>query len=303
MLDDLAIVVVNFGSSDLLAQNLVRVHSEAPEAHIVVVDNLSTPEERTTVRALASAHGWTLVESPRNSGFGGGVNLGGRRAIESGAKDLLLLNPDAWLTRASLEVLASAVSTNRLSVAAPIILTSGGARWFDGNDVYLADGRVRRHASRARHPDAEAEPWLTGACLWITAEAWSATGPFDESYFLYWEDVDYSVRAARAGCELVVVESAVAVHDEGGTQPGAHSSRAKSNTYYYYNIRNRLLFAARNLGADTVRRWRRGDLEHARLVLLRGGRRQFLRPWGPLSAAVRGIRDGRRLAAETLQQN
>ena len=297
MLDGLAIVVVNYASAALLSQNVVRVQAEAPEARIVVVDNYSTRAERELIRDIAARHGWALIEVETNSGFGGGVNAGVQHALGGGATDLLLLNPDAWVSRDALLRLADAVAFNRRSMAAPVILTSSGRTWFDGNDLYLADGRMRRRANRARHPEASVEAWLTGACLWITKETWQATGAFEESYFLYWEDVDYSVRAARAGCELIVVANAIAVHDEGGTQAGDRRPEAKSNTYYYYNIRNRLLFAARNFDADTVSRWRRKDLEHARLVLLRGGRGQFLRPWGPIVAATRGILDGRRMAA------
>lgn len=300
MLDGLTIVVVNYASTALLAQNVVRVQTESPEANVVVVDNLSTQEERERIRGLSARQGWTLIEARSNSGFGAGVNAGVQHALAAGATDLLLLNPDAWIPRPALLRLAEAVEPNRRSMAAPVILTSSGKTWFDGNDLYLADGRMRRHASRMQHPGAGVQAWLTGACLWITRETWEATGEFDESYFLYWEDVDYSARAARADCELIVVPDAIAVHDEGGTQSSGGRSEAKSNIYYYYNIRNRLLFAARNLDADTVTRWRSKDLEHARLVLLRGGRRQFLRPWGPIVAATRGIRDGRRMAAAIL---
>lgn len=296
MLQALAVVVVNFGSSDLLAGGLAALQAEVPEATFVVVDNFSSVAEREAIRALSTNHGWRLIEMPGNRGFGGGVNAGVGAALAAGCSDLLVLNPDALVTREALLRIAAGIPDHRRALATPVIRTSQGRTWFAGVDLYLESGEMLRSDRRADHPDAAIEPWLTGACLWITKEAWEAVGEFDEEYFLYWEDVDYSVRARRAGCSLKVVEDATAVHDEGGTQRAdARGPRAKSAGYYYYNIRNRMLFAAKHLDAEGLNRWRRTDLAQARSILLRGGRRQFLHPVAPVRAALRGLRDGREI--------
>jgi hypothetical protein len=101
-----------------------------------------------------------------------------------------------------------------------------------------------------------------------------------------------------AGGSLEVCAEATAVHSEGGTQGGEHSTAGepKSATYYFYNIRNRMLFAANNLGADDVDRWRRLIVRVAWETLLQGGRRQFLRSPEPLLAGLRGVRAARRIA-------
>ncbi len=123
---------------------------------------------------------------------------------------------------------------------------------------------------------------------------WEALGGFDERYFLYWEDVDLSWRARGLGAQLLVVRDAVAVHDEGGTQQPSHQ-RERSASYYYFNIRNRLLFAALHLDAAARRRWRQTALGAAYDIVARGGRRQLLRSRAPWQAAMRGTRDGLRL--------
>ncbi|MGO4492185.1 glycosyltransferase family 2 protein, partial [Arthrobacter sp. 2YAF22_2] len=107
-----------------------------------------------------------------------------------------------------------------------------------------------------------------------------------------------SYRVLAAGAKIRVVHGVPAMHDEGGTHPDAAASpanRAKSATYYYYNARNRLLFAGVNLGPDAQRAWKRTAIRAARDILLRGGRRQFLRPLPPLRAAAMGTWDGLRL--------
>lgn len=292
----LAIVVVNFGSSALLRVNLTASADSIRPAHVVVVDNLSTDAERRRIRELTAEHGWDLVEAEDNLGFGGGMNLGVERALALGARDVLLLNPDASISGESVGLLQQRAAAERTAAFAPRILDSTGEIWFDGADVYLADGTTRGAHRRAQHSGQDRWEWLSGACILVPEEAWRMAGGFDEDYFLYWEDVDFSRRIAAAGGAVHVVSEATALHDEGGTQRQGAATRAKSEGYYYFNIRNRLLFARKHLDDAGIRRWRRGALSSAREVLLRGGRRQFLQPWRPLRAAIRGIRDGLRVS-------
>jgi len=91
------VVVVNYGSSALLAANLVPLGRSMPEARVVVVDNLTSAEERSAVIALAEAEGWSVELPDSNTGFGVGVNLGAVRALGDGADWLLILNPDATI--------------------------------------------------------------------------------------------------------------------------------------------------------------------------------------------------------------
>lgn len=294
----LAVVVVNYGAARLLESNLTSTASDVPEARIVVVDNLSTTTERETVTALCSARGWDLVPMATNAGFGGGVNAGARHAFEVlGATDLLLLNPDARIDGRSVAALRDATADGR-TLASPRVVDTDGRVWFAGMDVYLDDGAMGGLRRRREQPSARRLPWISGACMLIPRAVWELTGGFHEDYFLYWEDVDISVRAARGGARLLVVDDAIAVHDEGGTHRGrGQRAEAKSELYYYYNIRNRLLFAALHLDDADVAAWERSAPRNAWQVLLRGGRRQFLRPLPPLRAAWRGVRDGRRLLA------
>ncbi len=300
----LAIVVVNYGSHDLLETNLVPVSRHTPDAKIVVVDSYSGPAERASVERLAASHGWVTILPPTNVGFGGGMNLGVAKAAELGARCFLLLNPDAVLDASSLQTLRTAVKADPLTLLAPKIFRSDGSVWFDGADLDLTDGSTRASRKSPASAKDTSVPWLTGACLMVSDELWRLVGGFDERYFLYWEDVDFSYRVLSAGARIRVVHEAPAVHDEGGTHADAaagSASRSKSATYYYYNVRNRLLFAGLHLGPDVQRAWKRAAVRAARDILLRGGRRQFLKPLVPLRAAVSGTLDGLRLARDTQQ--
>jgi GT2 family glycosyltransferase len=296
----LAVVVVNYGSSELLAQNLVTTAAGLPGTPVLVFDNWTSAAERAAVEGLAGLHGWTVLASPANLGFGEAVNQAAARAFEDGADAVLVLNPDATIDAESVALLRSAAEAEPMTLPAPVVRTSAGGLWFQGADLYLDDGETRGVAHRAAHPDADVVPWITGACCVLTRQVFEATGGFDPEYFLYWEDVDLSWRASRAGVTLRVVDDAVAVHDAGGTQP-ATGGRGKSRVYYFYNTRNRLLFAAKNLDRSAIRRWLTGTPRAAWRILMRGGRRQLLSDPGVVWAVVRGSLSGTRRAFAVLR--
>ncbi|MGN7797582.1 glycosyltransferase [Leifsonia sp. 22587] len=297
-----AVVVVNYGASSLVAQNLAPLEAERPDALIVLVDSFSDAAERQRAAALAAGRGWEFVAPDGNVGFGGGCDLGAARALERGATRILLLNPDARLEPGALAVLESEVEADPMVLVAPRIERPDGSVWSVGSDLYLADGRIRSVRARSRFPGAQRAFWLSGACLLLSSTLWTRIDGFRGQYFLYWEDVDFSWRVVAAGGRLAVRGDALAVHAEGGTQgedAGRQSAgEPKSDTYYAYNIRNRLVFARLNLPDEAVRRWRRLplSLRIAWEVLLQGGRRQLLHRPGLLFLALRAVRAGRRFA-------
>ena len=292
---ELAVVVVNYRSSDLLAVNLGAIARADLSMTVVVVDNFSDLVERRRVSELCSRMGWISVFNERNLGFGGGMNVGVETAIGVGRTRFLLINPDAVTDSASIRALVDRIDENDLVLASPIVTRPDGSPWFAGSDLYLDDGRVRSARRRSEAPQARTMPWLSGACLMISLRLWERVGGFDDRYFLYWEDIDFSHRVLTRGGLLEVVETATAIHAEGGTQGAEGHQRAgqpKSASYYYYNIRNRWLFAALHLSSSRQRAWARHSLPVAWEILLQGGRRQMLRSPRPIWAAIRGTRDG-----------
>ncbi|GEA89678.1 glycosyltransferase family 2 protein [Cellulomonas cellasea] len=283
------IVVVNYGSSALLRSNIAD-DLRAAGAQVHVVDNDSGEDERRAVRELARERGWSLLELD-NVGFGAGMNAGVQAARAAGADTLLLLNPDASITAADLALLVASTRAEPLTMRSPLVVAPDGRMQFRGSQVLVREGRTR--AADGSDP-ALADAWLAGTVVVLTVELWDAIGGFDDEYFLYWEDVDLSWRCSAVGGRLLVDTRVRAVHDGGGTQTTAHP-QAKSPTYYYWNCRNRLLFAARHLGARDRVRWALRTPGYAVEVLLRGGRRQLLHPVAPVGAAVRGSFAGLRV--------
>lgn len=291
-----AVIVVNFGSSALLEQHLARV--EVPEgSFIVVVDCFSDTAERTRVDKACAEHGWQAVLLESNVGFGAGVNAGADAAFRRDATVLVTLNPDAWIEASALQALIDEARDKPRALVSPHIVSGDGRPWFRGADLYLDDGSTAGRARRGEHVGRPYREWATGACFAISAEMWREVGGFDDDYFLYWEDIDLSHRVLDAGGTLELLD-VQAIHDEGQTHEDAAAGRAKSPTYYYYNIRNRLLYAAKHLDDEGLARWLKSAGRVSYRILLQGGRQQLLTSLQPWRAYSRGLRDGRRMARE-----
>ncbi|HEY5822676.1 MAG TPA: glycosyltransferase family 2 protein [Propionibacteriaceae bacterium] len=283
----IGIVVVNYACRELIEHNLGAV--ELVNARVVVVDNWFSSAEREDVRALTVRQGWTLVEMADNRGFGPGVNAGVRKAGELGCTTVLLLNPDVELTGDVIEQLRLQCLAVPGSLVSPLLVDLAGKVVFEGASLNLVDGRIRNAAKAAADPDPRSRPkvWLTGACLAVDRALWDWVGGFDEGYFMYWEDVDLNYRCAQAGARLILRRDLTAVHDQGGTQ-GPRRGRAKSALYYFYNSRNRMLFAVRHLSRREVVAWMVATPKVSYEIWLHGGRRQLLESPGLVLSAARG---------------
>lgn len=277
------LVTVNYGSSHLLSMNLL----ELPDSvGVIVVDNYSDEIERARIVELGDQRGWSVLTPETNLGFGDGVNMGVERALVDGADVVLVVNPDAVMTSVSTDGLVASALAKPRALVAPLMSDTDGRTTFTGQEVDVEAGRTRR-----ADIETAAHPWLTGACLAFTPDAWRLSGGFAGEYFLYWEDVDLSWAMLQNGGELHIEEGVTVVHDAGGTQVRSVTS-GKSPTYIYYNCRNRLLFASRNLSHEHARRWAKSSCRYAREVMLRGGTRRVLLSPRHVWAAVAGTMVG-----------
>lgn len=189
---------------------------------------------------IASAMGAVGIHDPSNPGFGTGQNRG---VSFTGSEFVLLCNPDAEiqldavregvdLLRRRPEVAAvQGVIVNSLTglpersagvEVGPIHLVGRavGAKALLGLPVVA--GLARRSAALADHAQrVPAEPtdveWLAATALLVRRSAFDAVRGFDESYFLYGEDLDLCDRLRRAGWKLVTVPQVFAVHASGGS--------------------------------------------------------------------------------------
>ena len=281
-------MVVSYGSSTLLEEGLLPVARRAPDLTVVVVDNFSSAGERTRMRSLCVREGWRLVAPGGNTGFGVGADLGIAEAVRAGCEAVVLLNPDARAEPAVLRELLGAVHADRDLLLSPTVTLPDGSPWFVRGRLDLHSGRTSTRGGGQVGAGPAAVPWLSGACLAASVEGWQMRGGFDPGYFLYWEDVELSLRWQRSGGRVEVRADLVVVHDVGGTQEGP---AGKSPLYVRRNCRNRLLLAGQ-LGRATYLRWLRLAPSYGWETVRRGGRKRLLRRPGLLVAALRGTIEG-----------
>jgi GT2 family glycosyltransferase len=298
--DLLGVVVVSYGSTQLLRRTLAPAGLTGDGVLVVVVDNFSTAQNRRDVEELAAAEGWHVVGMPDNRGFGAACNAGVEAARELGCRTFLFLNPDAVIAPAVVAELRAHVTREPLALVSPLLVDSAGDVVFRMARTDLRDGRVRSRPAGGGDGPNHPGDWLCAACVAVHDDLLRRIGGFAEDYFLYWEDVDLGYRALRAGGSVVLREDLVAVHDEGGTHGEDRRGRAKSALYYRYNCRNRLVFAARNLDRRAVLRWVLATPRISWDILMRGGRRQLLHAPQLLWAALAGSLAGLGLALRAL---
>ena len=289
-LPTVGIVVVSYGSHELLAANLVSPGQANRNTRVVVVDNYHSAAERAAVTLLAAERGWALLPMDENLGFGLAVNIGVDHAKTLGCEQFLLLNPDACVSAEVIDALRLECDRDPMTMVAPLIVRPDGRVWFKGNKIDPRNGSV---GSADDFGAVGANGWLTGAAMMVHLTLWDKIGGFDPDYFLYWEDIDLSRRCWAVGGKLLVRSDLSAVHDVGGTQQKAQPSEVKSTLYFYYNCRNRLVFAAKQLPATSAMYWVLVTPVQSYRILARMGRRQLLRSprhlWAGVSGSVNGF--------------
>lgn len=262
----LLIVLVNYNGSDLTIDCLRSLAPELaalPEASVVVCDNGSEPGEAERVAGaigvLGLADRVTLRRVRRNQGFTGGNNVVIREALASHTppEAVMLLNNDTLVREGAIRELVRFMEQN----------PSAGLR---GSRLEHPDGESQRAARRfltaaselesyarlgvvskllSRWLVAPPEPagdspsecgWIPGAALLIRAEVLEKVGLLDEGLYTYFDDVDYCLRARRAGWPTWYVPASRIVHLVGKTTGiTALDERPKRRAAYWFDARRR----------------------------------------------------------------
>lgn len=209
---------------------------------VIVVDN--SPGDGTGDWLRRAYPTVTVVESPANLGFASGSNLGAQRAS---GELLFFLNPDTELWPGAIaSLVAEAGSRPRALITAKLMNPDGSvnACGLELHYTGLATCRGLGDDSAA-YPGLHRVALLSGAAFVIAREVFNELGGFDDAYFMYFEDVDLSLRARLAGLALFCDGRALVTHRYG---------LAMSPRKFYLLERNRLLTMLKVFEARTLRR-------------------------------------------------
>jgi GT2 family glycosyltransferase len=300
-------IVVNFrGRSDTLAcvDSLLKV--DYSNHLVVVVENGSGADEGDALEAALPAR-VKLLRSDANLGYGGAANLGLRWAAEAGAAYAWVLNNDTTVDARSVAELVRAMDSDpRCGASSPQIEAPVGDEaprgvWYAGATVDLRRVSTKHALDLVETGDLLVPTgFVSGCAMFLRLGAVTEVGPFWQWLFLYWEDVELSLRLSAAGWGLAVAPAARIRHLVHGSVQSAVAR------YYYY--RNATLVARRCLGV-------RGAARAFLALFSRAGRRWLActikgrRPWpGPetrglfagAGAVLRGVGRNRREGSPAL---
>lgn len=240
----LSILIVNWNTRESLADclNSLAESARGLRFRTIVVDNDS---EDGSEAMLAQSFPWvTCIRAKRNLGYGAGVNLAVRRAE---TPLVLLLNPDMVAGKDAIRILVDYLMENgEIGVVGGTLVGQDGRSQME--DYYVPfptllsallhysrwSVLIRRfHLTPERFTDRSVLQ-VPGACLLTRREVFERVGPFDEGFFIWFEDVDWCYRTYLSEYGLAICEEAVFTHAGGKSfEPISIETRRK---WYYRSM-------------------------------------------------------------------
>lgn len=229
------------------------------ELEVLIVDNAST--DNSLIRfedEFKTNKKISILKNKENLGFTGGNNLGIKEAIKNKADFLLIINNDTYIDKnLVVELLATFETYPEAGIASPKIYFAPGFEyhkkyskaeigkviWYAGGEMdwdnVYGKNRGVDEVDRGQYDKETELDFATGACMMVAFKLIKKIGMFNNSYFAYMEDVEFSQRAKMAGYKIIYNPKAVLWHKV------SQSSGIGSDLNDYYITRNRLLFGMR----------------------------------------------------------
>ena len=244
---EVSIITINFnGLADTCA--LIETIPFNDDLEVIVVDNASQNQEAETISKRYPQV--KVIKSDKNLGFAGGNNLGINAAH---GKYLFLINNDTIFKDFNIQALIERLeSSPNIAIVCPKIRFAWGTNpiQFTGYTP-LSKITVRNQAigfgedDYGQYDTAHPTPYAHGAAMLIKREAIDKVGLMPECFFLYYEELDWSMMFTRAGFEIWYDPSCTVYHKE--SQATGQNSPLRT----YYIVRNRLLLVKRNWSGVT----------------------------------------------------
>jgi GT2 family glycosyltransferase len=282
----LSIITINYNGQKDTCELIGTLPLEDKSIEVIVIDNASAQDEATIIKERFPQV--KVIRSKENLGFAGGNNLGIKAAQ---GKYLFFINNDTILKpqTSDLRPLITRLEFSpKIGMVCPKIKFSWGANpiQFAGytplspitmRNKAIGCGEVDHGQFDTPHPT----PYAHGAAMMVKREVIEKAGLMPECYFLYYEELDWSMMIRRAGYDIWYEPDCTIFHKE--SQTTGQNSPLRT----YYITRNRLLFAQRNLqGAVKY-------ISYLYLISLVATRDMlkyvFQRRWDLVRATTRGI--------------
>ena len=246
----LSIITINYNGLKDTCELLETLPLEDNSLEVIVVDNASKENEASIIEQRYPMV--KVIRSPQNLGFAGGNNLGIKAAH---GRYMFFLNNDTVLRHQTSDIrplIDRLESTDKIGAVCPKIRFS----WEHHPIQYagytpLSPITMRNHAigfgedDHGQYDTPHPTPYAHGAAMMVKREVIDKAGFMPECYFLYYEELDWSMMIRRAGYDIWYEPACTIYHKESQTTGQASALRT------YYVTRNRLLFVRRNNRSHT----------------------------------------------------
>lgn len=197
------IIIVNYHTDKEIISLLSVLKKE--KVDIIIINNFSNSQLLDNNKNAF----YKIIDNKKNLGFARAINCGIKIALRNYASNIILLNPDVKLDKGFIEKFIEADS----DIASPIISYRKKNRIY-----YDLGGKINKLLGRAHHIESTKKyalkdiDFVSGCCMKINKEVFNKIGLFNEKYFLYWEDVDFCLRAKMAGFKIKVLDDLLIYH-------------------------------------------------------------------------------------------
>jgi N-acetylglucosaminyl-diphospho-decaprenol L-rhamnosyltransferase len=268
---DVLIVIVNYKVGELCISALRSISDQVDAAlgnQVVVVDNASGDGSADLIEAAIEEGGWqnwaSLIRSPVNGGFAAGNNVAILPALQRSdrIRYVQLLNPDTFARAGALEELWSFLEANpRVGIAGSRLEDEDGTQHhsryrfpsiYSEVEARLGLGIVSRLLQQhvvapPLQPVTAKVDWLAGASMMIRRQVLDDIGPLDDGYFMYFEEVDFCLRARRRGWTCWYINESRVAHFAGKSS-GIDMAGAAYKRLPPYWFRSRRRYWVKNHG-------------------------------------------------------
>ncbi|MDF2379316.1 MAG: glycosyltransferase family 2 protein [Candidatus Gracilibacteria bacterium] len=227
----IGVVIVTYRSEayiEMCLRSLFReLQSVGEDYSLFLIDNASSDRAVNIAREVFEPiH---VLENDKNLGFAKAANQGIRKCLDVGCTEVLLMNPDTEMEKKSLEKLISRIrdcdenkNGRGIGIVQPLITlmsdpnvvnTSGNV---DRGLGFVSVGGYGKSVDEVKKKEQESGgriSYASGACMMVKKEVFEEVGLFDERFFLYFEDTEFSQRVCKAEWKIVLVADALVRHD------------------------------------------------------------------------------------------
>lgn len=239
MEEKIAFCTVNYKHYKLTEEFLECFYRQNDTNYHVYIADLTPENER---KRIVKKNNVTVIPG-QNNGYGFGINLGFKQAVRDGITKFVVINNDVEFKKNFVELVRKSISRNSGKLIGGKIYYAvgyeyhrekyrptdlGHVLWYAGGKIDWKNVYVSHRGvdvvDKKQYDKLEKTDFITGCLMLLDKKTLDKTGFFDESYFMYYEDADFCMKAKRANVDLIYDPSVAMWHKNGQSTDGSGSA-------------------------------------------------------------------------------